>query len=86
VIVKLTSVDDFTFELPLEACKASQLCRDALPEDPDETLDAVEPIQLLRVGKRALEKVVDFLKHHHEEPLQEIPNPLRHGTFDEVSE
>ena len=43
-----------------------------------------QPIELLRVGKRCLEKVVDFLKHYHDEPLHDIPTPLQGSTFEEV--
>ena len=88
LVVKVKSVDDVEFELPLAAAKQSQLIRDSLPDDLEELdedkVDTIEPIDLLRVGSRALEKVVAFLIHHHEEPMKEIPTPLQHNSFNEV--
>jgi Skp1 family, tetramerisation domain len=84
LVVTLKSLDDFSFELPLEAARLSDLCKNSIPEDLEE-VTSIEPIELLRVGQRALEKIVAFLKHHHEEPLIAIPDPLPHATFDEVS-
>jgi hypothetical protein len=81
--VTLRSIDDLEFQLPLSAARHSELCQQAIPEDVEE-IASMEPIDLLRVGSRALEKVVAFLIQHDKEPLKEIPNPLPFATFNEV--
>jgi Skp1 family, tetramerisation domain len=84
LIVTLKSLDGVDFHLPLEAARLSDLCKAAIPEDLDE-VTSIETIELLRVGARALEKIVAFMTHHNEEPLIAIPDPLPYATFDEVS-
>jgi Skp1 family, tetramerisation domain len=84
LIVTLRSLDGIDFHLPLEAARLSDLCKAAIPEDLDE-VTSIETIELLRVGARALEKIVAFMTHHNEEPLIAIPDPLPYATFDEVS-
>ena len=41
-------------------------------------------VDLLKVTSRCLEQVVEFLKHHYEEKMNEIPMPLPGNNFDEV--
>ena len=44
----------------------------------------VKSVDLLKVTSRCLEQVVEFLKHYHEEKMNEIPMPLPGNNFDEV--
>lgn len=103
-MVQLTTVDNGSFELSVEAASLSGLLRDtpgvsrsstgddgedeAMPQDDDDD-DADAPplvtIELSRVGRVCLGKVVDFLQHHYQEPMDPIPVPLNAGTFEEVS-
>lgn len=98
VEVVVTSVDGGEFTLPLEAARLSELIRDSLNDDEEGGEDdgdgnpaapagqtTLGPFPLLRVGRIALEKVVDFLLHYHEEKMSPIPTPLGAGTFHEVS-
>ena len=79
-----------TFEISYAAAKISDLLRDATPDedddDDDDDDDANEPlvIDIQRVKGPCLEKVVDFMKHHHAEKMNEIPTPLGGSSFKEV--
>ena len=90
ITVKLVSRDDVEFDLPLGAASLSRfVCNslnldneaDALPEDADDDLK----VDVIRVSGDCLGKVVDFLKHHKEEPMGEITMPLPGPTFEDVS-
>ena len=70
------------FEIKLGAAKLSELIKDSVGEEEDQE-DSIE-IDVLRVKGDCLEKVVDFLKHYHEEPMKEIPTPLGGSSFNEV--
>lgn len=86
LVVKLISLDGGEFEIPIKAAYGSQLIKDALPENIEEVSE-VDPVDVLRVGAKCLAKVVDFLNHNFEEPLNEIPCPLapNHTSFEEVT-
>jgi hypothetical protein len=88
LVIRVRSADDIEFEIPIAAARLSGMIRDSLPEDFEEDLNAsveqIEPIDLMRVGKNALEKVVEFLKHHAKEPFPEVPVPMQSQTFEEV--
>jgi hypothetical protein len=79
-IVKLMS-EEQVFEITPEEGEISVLIRNTV-EDREETEIEV-PID--RVKPACLAKVVDFLKHHKEEKMREIPTPLDFPTFNEVS-
>ena len=93
-IVKLISRDDQEFELPLAAAVLSRMVSNSLGmedggdggEDEEEaTADTELKVDVMRVSGACLEKVVAFLKHHHEQPMDEITMPLPGPTFEEVS-
>ena len=92
-MVKLVSLDDCSFELPVKAAILSNLVKDMGDSgdndddnnDNEETIVFREPIDLVRVRGEVLEKVVDFLKHYHEEPMLEIQIPLQGSSLEEVS-
>ncbi len=86
----LVSSDGVEFELPVAAAAASEYVLNACgrgteDEDEPEPESEFENVDVLRVTSGALSKVVDFLKHHKEEPMKNIPTPLGASTFDEVS-
>jgi hypothetical protein len=88
-MVTLVSHDKREFELTVNAATCAKLVRRSLggddDDDDDENLpEKLEPVEIMRVGGNALEKVVEFMKHHVEEPMESIPVPLGGETFDEV--
>lgn len=67
------------FTLSYDAAILSQLVSDSLGDDEDSG-----EIEIMRVSSKCLSKVVDFLKHHLDEPMEEIITPLNGNTFEEV--
>lgn len=67
---------------PYAAARLSHVVRDAQAEEDDGVIDTPEDVQIIKVESRCLEKVVEFLKHYHEEPLVEIKTPLEDNTFE----
>jgi len=67
---------------PYAAARLSQTVKDACGGDDDD--ETPEDVEILKVGTPCLEKVVEFLKHHHTEPLSEIKTPLEDNTFEGV--
>ena len=95
-MIKLTSMADENgetqvFEISKAAAQISDFIRDAAGEDAEDDDDAdaddAKPIEIgvERVKGPCLAKVVDFMKHHHEEAMKEIPTPLGGSSFNEVS-
>ena len=58
--------------------------KDAQPCEDDDDDVSPEDVEIVKVDSPCLEKVVEFLKHYHEEPLNEIKTPLEENTFDGV--
>ena len=97
-MIRLTSMADENgetqvFEISKAAAQISDFIRDAAGEDDDAEDDdddanatSIE-IGVERVKGPCLAKVVDFMKHYHEEKMKEIPTPLGESSsgFDEVS-
>ena len=54
---------------------------DSLETTPNDGSTAIE---LQRVEEATLEKVVEFLIHHMEDPMIEIPTPLEGSTFGDI--
>ena len=67
---------------PYAAARLAHVVRDANDENDDGEIDSPEDVEILKVESPCLEKVVEFLKHYHEEPLTEIKTPLEDNTFD----
>ena len=94
--VTLLGGDGKAFTLPFKAAIQSVLVKDTLSGYEEEGVDedeegddaekpvVYEPIEMQRVSSSTLEKIVDFLKHHDEEPINEIPHPLPADTFEQV--
>eukprot|EP00541_Cyclophora_tenuis_P015419 CAMPEP_0116551230 /NCGR_PEP_ID=MMETSP0397-20121206/5851_1 /TAXON_ID=216820 /ORGANISM="Cyclophora tenuis, Strain ECT3854" /LENGTH=158 /DNA_ID=CAMNT_0004076117 /DNA_START=58 /DNA_END=531 /DNA_ORIENTATION=+ len=75
--VTLKSKDGKDFTVPSKAASLSQLVRDSMEDDSD-------AINVMRVDSTCLEKVVEFLVHHDEEAMKEIPTPLGGNKFEEI--
>lgn len=83
-IVKLKSTTDEerVFEVTLEEGDISELIRNTTrTKDSEET--EIE-IEIARVKRECLAKVVEFMKHYKEDKMKEIPSPLDRLTFNEV--
>jgi len=89
-MIKLKSMPDEngeckTFEISMAAASISDLIGDAAGDIEDrEESDLPLEIDVARVKGPCLAKVVDFMKHHHEEKMKEIPTPLGGSSFNEV--
>ncbi|ACI65657.1 predicted protein [Phaeodactylum tricornutum CCAP 1055/1] len=88
--ITFISNDKQEFDLPFEAAKTAGLVEDFFEssDDNEENNDGGKPnrreMEFPRVEGRILSLIVDFLKHHNEEQMKEIPVPLGGSTFDEV--
>lgn len=81
--VTLKSKDEKAFSLPAQAATISDLVKDSIEGHDGDEDEAIE-VNILRVSSDCLEKVVEFMKHHQEEPMKEIPTPLGGSSFAEV--
>ena len=59
------------------------MVKDAQACEEDENASP-EDVELIKVESACLEKVVDFLKHHEIEPMNEITTPLSENSFEGV--
>ena len=82
--IKLISRTGDAFELPYVAARLSQTVKDAQPCEEEDDNEQPEDVEIVKVDTPCLEKVVEFMKHYHEEPLEEIKTPLEDNTFDGV--
>lgn len=88
--VKLVSRDDQDFYLPSSAAKLSRFVCNSLGLDEDGQNPGEDEgeeglkVDVIRVSGACLGKVVEFMKHHNEEPMQEITMPLQGPTFEDV--
>jgi len=92
-MIKLRSMPDENgnskvFEISMAAAQISDLIKDASGDgEYDEDDDGDSPpleVEVTRVKGPCLALVVDFMKHHHEERMKEIPTPLGGSSFNEV--
>ena len=65
---------------PYDAACLSQVVKDAQPEEDGE----VDDVEISKVESACLAKVVEFLKHYHEDPMTEIKTPLEDNNFEGV--
>lgn len=66
----------------LYTAKLSQLVSDATEKFED--CDTTPPVEILKVESECLAKVIDFLMHYQQDPLEEIKTPLSDNTFNGV--
>lgn len=82
-VISLQSREGDSFDLPAAAAAAvSQLVKDAMDDPADD--EEIIPCPLPRVSTDCLRRIVDFMNHHHKEPMDPIPTPLNGNTFEEV--
>ena len=83
-MVTLTSSDDRSFELPVDAAMIAGMIKEML--DPEDGLpESIKPIDLVKINGETLELVVAFLRKYHDEPMGEIQIPLNGKRIEEVS-
>ena len=88
-MIILQSNDGASFELTKRAACRADFVKDSLGdhEDDDNGDDNNKVVvDVLRVNGECLAQVVEFLTHHDQEPMPEIPTPLGGNTFQEVRE
>ena len=79
-MVTLTSSEGESFDLPADAAsEISELVKDTINCNDEEN-----EVTLPRVSTECLRRIVEFMKHNHEEKMMEIPTPLNGSTFNEV--
>ena len=89
-MIILKSNDGASFELTKRAACMADFVKDSLGDNEDDDGGDDDNdnnkvvVDVLRVNGECLAKVVDFLKHHDEEAMPEIPTPLGGNTFREV--
>mmetsp|Transcript_7728 Transcript_7728/g.11812 ORF Transcript_7728/g.11812 Transcript_7728/m.11812 type:complete len:194 (-) Transcript_7728:111-692(-) len=80
--VILISKDGESFQVPTEVAKMSELVHSMMEDGED-----ASEFPLPNVSSSTLKRVIDFCRHHcQEEPMAEIPKPLKSGLSDVVSE
>jgi Skp1 family, tetramerisation domain len=89
-VITLISCDEVHFSISLAAAKGAGLlvdtlgCEDDDDDDPPHSRKEYEPITIPRVDAECLEKVIEFLQHHAEDPLPRIQQPLVGNSVEEV--
>mmetsp|Transcript_23890 Transcript_23890/g.53911 ORF Transcript_23890/g.53911 Transcript_23890/m.53911 type:complete len:181 (+) Transcript_23890:30-572(+) len=78
----LVSMEGDSFQVPRKVAKLSQLVTTMLPDDDDDAES--QEIPLINVKSPILSKVIEFCKHHLEEPMNEIEKPLKSANMSEV--
>eukprot|EP00389_Voromonas_pontica_P008768 GDKH01013336.1.p1 GENE.GDKH01013336.1~~GDKH01013336.1.p1 ORF type:complete len:165 (+),score=37.55 GDKH01013336.1:142-636(+) len=79
--VKLTSQSGEVFEVDVEVAKMSKLI-DGMIENMGDDLD--ENIPLPNVKSNILAKVIEYCRHHKDNPPEEIVKPLKSANLSEV--
>ena len=77
--IKLKSVDNIIFEVPVDILKKVKLISDIL----DESSKEEQIINLKEINGKYLEKVIDYLKHYKDFEPKEIQKPFPERTDDE---
>jgi len=80
--VDLVSQEGDNFQVEKKVAKMSELVKTMIPED-EEGEDQQE-IPLPNVKSAILGKVIEFCKHHANEPMNEIEKPLKSSNMHEV--
>jgi len=71
-------------ELPISIAKMSKLVAITVEEDEDDDDADVREIPLPNVRNEVLVKVIDFCKHHQEEPMTAITTPLKSSKIESL--
>ena len=90
MVTLMSSDREEEFKVPIEAAMISDLVRNSLPggddDDDDDAVDVEGPlvVDIMRVKKDCLAKVVDFMQRYVRDPMIEIATPLNGDTFEQV--
>ncbi|KAL7428349.1 hypothetical protein ACHAXM_001236 [Skeletonema potamos] len=86
-IVKLTSKEGDTFDVPIEVARLSNLVVTTLGDDTNDdtnTEDVIE-IPIPNVRTQVLAKVIEYCTHFHQEPkVTNITTPLKSNRIEEI--
>mmetsp|Transcript_9472 Transcript_9472/g.14535 ORF Transcript_9472/g.14535 Transcript_9472/m.14535 type:complete len:196 (-) Transcript_9472:188-775(-) len=77
--VKLVSQDGDSFTVPKLVAQNSVLVKTMMDETTDDDSTEEPEIPLPNVKSSVLAKVIEFCKHYVEEPMSEIPKPIKFG-------
>jgi len=80
--VDLVSQEGDSFQVERKVAKQSELVKTMLTDDDDDVEQ--QEIPLPNVKSPILAKVLEFCKHHIEEPMNEIEKPLKSANMGEV--
>ena len=92
-MISIESSDGALFQVNLAEASISQLVCDAFymneEEEEDNRNDDLSkchttPVQLINVQSECLQKIVTFMKHYAKEPMNDIPIPLKEGSFSDI--
>jgi S-phase kinase-associated protein 1 len=72
------------YEVSVEVARMSKLVDETIGEDIDEDEADDMEVPLPNVSTMVLEKVLEFCKHHHEEPMTPIQTPLKSSKLEEL--
>ncbi|TFJ86254.1 hypothetical protein NSK_002462 [Nannochloropsis salina CCMP1776] len=81
-VVHLVSQEGDQYEVEVSVCKMSELVKTMLPDDDDSS--ETQEIPLPNVKNNVLAKVIEFCKHHKEDPMNDIEKPLKSANMHEV--
>eukprot|EP00611_Tribonema_gayanum_P021843 TRINITY_DN428_c0_g3_i1.p2 TRINITY_DN428_c0_g3~~TRINITY_DN428_c0_g3_i1.p2 ORF type:complete len:183 (+),score=93.90 TRINITY_DN428_c0_g3_i1:76-624(+) len=81
--VHLVSQEGDSFDVSVKVAKMSELVKTMLDEELEEDAEAQE-IPLPNVKSSVLTKVIEFCRHHVEDPMNEIEKPLKSANMQEV--
>merc|ERR1719231_1511967 len=81
--ITLVSSDGEQITVPKKVAQMSVLVKEMTDEEDDDD-SGPQSIPLPNVKAAILHKVIEFCKHHENEPMQEIDKPLRSQNMHEV--
>ncbi|KAI2512780.1 Skp1 family [Fragilaria crotonensis] len=81
--VNLVSQEGVSFTVPVEVAKVSELVKSMIDDDAAEDMSA---ISLPKVKATVLQKVIEFCKHHKEEPMTDFKKPIKSKNMADVVE
>jgi S-phase kinase-associated protein 1 len=80
VKIILISSDSKQFSVSHKIATNSGLINMMLESVPEENMELVE-IPLPNINSKILKKVIDFLEHFYQSPLEDIPKPIKSGKM-----
>jgi len=81
--VNLMSSEGDAFEVDFKVAKMSELVKTMIDDDTSAD-DGPQEVPLPNVKNNVLAKVIEFCRHHQEEPMTEIEKPLKSANMHEV--